>query len=414
MTRKRGPLNFEDMRLLARRRLPKGVFEYIDRGTEDELALAQNRQSLDAVRLVPFALRDVSNRSLTTSLFGTAQQSPLVIAPTAMAGLVWRQGEVELARAAAAAGIPFCVATQSITPIETIAETGARLWFQLYFWENRDLSFRLVERARAAGVEVLVVTIDTPVAANREFNTVNGFGLPFKPSIRALVDIGCHPAWLGRVILPSLFKGQLPTFAHYPSDQRLDISRAQGAGAARLADSLSWADIVRLREIWPGKLVLKGILREEDAVEAAELGVDGIVVSNHGGRNLDSAVPAAKVLASIAAAVGDRLTVLADGSVRRGSDVVKLLALGASGVMIGRAALYGTACDGRAGATRMLDILGSEIDRTMALLGVREISEIGPDLIYRERNPSQPGQDGMSPANRRRAQFTTLERRKSE
>jgi (S)-mandelate dehydrogenase len=376
------PLNFEDMRQRARRRLPKGIFEYIDRGTEDEQALGENRRGLDAIRLVPHALRDVSNRSVSTTVFGASQRLPIVIAPTAMAGLVWRDGEVELAAAAAAAGIPFCVATQSITPIETIAKTGVKLWFQLYLWHDRELSLRLVERARAAGAEVLVVTVDTQVPANREFNVVNGFGLPFKPSIRGLADIARHPGWFRRVVLPGLAKGRLPTFAHYPIDQPLDISRNVGAGAARLADSLDWADVSRLRAAWPGMLVLKGILRESDAIKAATLGVDGIVVSNHGGRNLDSVVPVADVLARIVAAVGDRVTVLADSSVRRGSDVVKLLALGASGVLIGRAGLYGTAWNGRDGAARMLEIFRLEIDRTMALLGVREIAEIGRDLIH--------------------------------
>ena len=375
-------LNVEDARLCARQRLPRGLFEYIDRGTEDELSVRSNRRALDDIQLAPSTLVDISTRDQSISLFGKHQPSPVVIAPTAVAGLVWYDGEVQLAKAAAAQGIPFCVATQSITPIERIAaESGASLWFQLYVWKNRQRTFELVERAKAAGAEVLMLTVDTPIGPKREYNVRNGFGIPLKPSVTAGLDVLMHPAWFVRVFLRSLLNGGVPTYAHYPDAFRTKIGQASMGNELDLAADLTWDDVRELRRRWPGPFVLKGILSAEDANRAAEQGVDGIVVSNHGGRNLDCAPGPAAVLEKIVEAVGSRITILADSGVRRGSDIAKFLSLGAKAVLVGRAPLYGAAMGGTAGVNQILQILRSELDGTMAFIGAPAIS----DLLGRHR-----------------------------
>lgn len=374
-------LNVSDARRAARRRLPRGLFEYVDRGAEDEVSLRANRAALDTIRLVPNTLRDVSGRTATATIFGQRQPTPLVIAPTAAAGLVWYDGEVELAKAAAQAGIPFCVSTQSMTSVEDIARgSGARLWFQLYVWKNRARTLALIDRARDAGAEALVLTVDTAASPNREYNLRNGFGIPIRPSVRAAVDAMAHPAWFHEVFLRYLRTTGVPTYAHYPPEYRTPLGREVLADEIALADDLTWDDVRLLRERWRGRLVLKGVLSVADAQRAAAIGADGIVVSNHGGRMIDSAVGPTDVLPRIAAEVGSRLTVLADSGVRRGSDVARFLALGAEAVMVGRAPLYGMAHAGSAGAGVVLELLRAELITTMALLGVTTIGEIAHTL----------------------------------
>jgi len=370
-------LNVEDARQIARRRLPRGLFEYIDRGTEDELSVRSNRRALDNIQLTPRTLVDISTRDQSISLFGKRLPSPFVIAPTAVAGLVWYDGEVQLAKAAAAHCIPFCVATQSITPIERIAaESGASLWFQLYVWKNRQRTFDLIERAKEAGAEVLVLTVDTPMGPKREYNLRNGFGIPIEPSVGAVIDVLVHPMWSVRVFLKSLLNGGVPTYAHYPDAFRTRLGQEALGDELALAADLTWDDVRELRRRWPGPFVLKGILSVEDAKQAAEQGVDGIVVSNHGGRNLDCAPGPAAVLEKVVDAVGNRITVLADSGTRRGSDIAKFLSMGAQAVLVGRAPLYGAAIGGTAGVNQILQILRSELDGTMAFLGAPAISDL--------------------------------------
>ena len=376
----RNALNYWEVRALARRRLPRGLLAYIDRGAEDEVALAATRRAWEAVKLLPSALVDVSQRSLETQLFGRPLRMPMIVAPTALAGLVWHDGEVALARAAAVAGIPFCVSTQSVTPIERIATSGAQLWLQLYVWRDRALTHRLLERARAAGAEALLVTVDTAVAPKREYNVHNGFGVPFRLSLRGLIDIASRPRWLTMLLRRIMTEG-IPTYAHYPPEFRTRVGRLAIADAVRLDDRVTWDDVRELRRRWAGPLLLKGVLRVDDAQRALAIGCDGVVVSNHGARNLDCAPASVDVLAPIADAVGHRMTVLVDSGVRRGSDVVKAMALGARAVLVGRAPLYGAAVAGEAGARHMLDVLRDEIDRTMALVGRTSIAAIGRDLI---------------------------------
>ncbi|KAA0677951.1 alpha-hydroxy acid oxidase [Roseomonas genomospecies 6] len=369
-------LNIDDLRRSARRFLPRGMFEYIDRGTEDETALARLRQSFDRCELMPRVLIDTGDRSLDAPLFGRRRPLPFVIAPTAAAGLVRFGGEVLLARAAAAAGIPFCVSTQSITAIEEIAASGAELWFQLYVWRDRDLTHALLDRVAGCGAETLLLTVDTAVSPKREYNQRNGFGVPVTPSLRGALDVALHPVWAWTVLLRCLRTGGWPAYAHYPAEFRGRITESVAHDRVRLCDRLSWSDVADLRQRWRGRIIVKGVLSPDDARRAAEAGVDAIVVSNHGGRNLDSAPSPLAVLPRIADAVGDRLTLLADSGVRRGSDAAKLLAAGAEAVLLGRAPLFGLASDGQQGAERALAILGDELDRTMALLGCRTVADL--------------------------------------
>jgi (S)-mandelate dehydrogenase len=369
-------LNYDEARAAARRRLPRGVFEYIDRGTESELSLRENRAALDRIRLVPRGFVDVSACRTAVSLFGREQAMPLVVAPTAMAGLVWHDGEVELAKAAAAHGIPFCVSTQSITPIERIAESKATLWFQLYVWKDRARTWRLVERAHAAGAETLLLTIDTAVVPKRDYNIRNGYGIPIRPSLKGGLDVLAHPGWLFGVLLKYLRTGGMPTYAHYPDEFRTELGRVAAGDALSLAADLTWDDLRELRRRWPARLIVKGVLSAEDAKLAADCGADGIVVSNHGARNLDCAPGPTDMLPAILDAVGTRLTVLADSGVRRGSDIAKFMALGAHGVLAGRAPLFGLAGRGPAGARQMLAALRLELETTMAFLGAMTIDTL--------------------------------------
>lgn len=370
-------LNVEDARKAAQRRLPRGLFEYIDRGSEDEISLSGNRRRLDAIQLAPSVLIDVSQRSQEARILGHEQPCPLVIAPTAVAGLVWRDGEIALAKAAASAGIPFCVSTQSITSIERIAaESGARLWFQLYVWKNRERTLALLDRAWAAGAQTLVLTVDTAVGPNREYNQRNGFGIPLRPSLRAAIDLMLHPRWTTQVMLRSLLMSGVPTYAHYPDEFRTKLGRAALTDEMDLATDVTWRDVRLLRQRWKGKLVLKGILRVDDALTALAHGVDAIVVSNHGARNLDCAPGPTDVLPAIAAAVAGRMEILADSGVRRGADVARFMALGATGVLVGRATLYGVAIGGAEGAGRILDLLTHELNVVMGMLGARSLEDL--------------------------------------
>jgi L-lactate dehydrogenase (cytochrome) len=370
-------LNVADARLAAKRRLPRGLFDYVDRGSEDEISIAGNRRKLDAIALSPSVLVDVSRRSLVATILGQTQPSPLVIAPTAVAGLLWRDGEIALAQAAAAACIPFCVSTQSITPIERIAaESGARLWFQLYVWKNRQRTLALIDRAWAAGAQTLVLTVDTAVSPNREYNRRNGFGIPLQPSLRAGLDLLRHPRWTADVMLRAIAAHGVPTYAHYPDAFRTRLGRQSLSDEVTLATDVTWDDVRLLRRHWRGTMLLKGVLRVDDALTALSHGVDGIVVSNHGARNLDAGPGPTDVLPAIVEAVGGRMAILADSGVRRGADIARFLALGAQGVLIGRATLYGVAIGGAGGARRVLDLLTQELHTTMGMLGARSLGDL--------------------------------------
>jgi isopentenyl diphosphate isomerase/L-lactate dehydrogenase-like FMN-dependent dehydrogenase len=377
-----GAYNIGDLREMARRRLPKGMFEFVDRGAEDEWSLANNRAAFERIRLRPRTLVDVSGRSQEITLFGKKQPMPIAIAPTGTAGLLWYKGEVGMARAAAAAGIPFTLSTNSMTAMETIVEqAGGRLWFQLYMWSDRGLSHKLVERARAAGYEALIVTVDGAVSSNREYNERNGFSMPMTFSARNVADVLTRPRWLAGVLLRHLLTVGAPRFENYPSEFQDRITARTFKKSLLKNDSLNWTDLRALRKLWPGALMVKGLMHPQDAVLAAECGADAVIVSNHGGRMLDGTLAPIEVLPEILDAAGKRLTVMVDSGFRRGSDVVKALALGAQAVLVGRATLYGTAAAGEAGAARAIAILREEIDRVMALLGARGIADLSSEYL---------------------------------
>jgi isopentenyl diphosphate isomerase/L-lactate dehydrogenase-like FMN-dependent dehydrogenase len=370
--------NIFDLRDMAKRRLPKWLFEFVDRGTEEEVALRNNREAFERIQFRPRMLVDVSGRKLDTTVFGKAHKMPIGIAPTGAAGMMWYKGELELARAAKAAGIPFSLATGSITSMEEISgEVGGTLWMQLYMWADRKLSHQLVRRAAAAGFEALLVTVDGAVAGNREYNRRNGFSVPFKYNSKNTTDVLMHPRWMLGVLGRYIANGGLPERVNFPDELKGKVTTAYGGNKDTRSDSLNWDDLKALRDIWPGKLVVKGLLHPDDAAKSIEHGADGIIVSNHGGRNCDAAPAPIEVLPDIVKAVGGRTTIIFDSGVRRGSDVVKALALGAKMVLIGRSTLYGTAAAGAAGATRALDIYRGEISRGMANISCNRVSEIG-------------------------------------
>jgi L-lactate dehydrogenase (cytochrome) len=336
------------------------------------------RGSLDGITLLPSVLTGHDRRNLEATLLGKRIAAPLVVAPTALAGLVAHDGETKLARAASRVGIPVCISTQSVTTVETIrcGAPDAMLWFQLYVWRDRALTARLLERASACGCENLIVTVDTPVAPNREYNQRNGFGVPLTPKLRSVMDVALHPRWLLGVLMRYLLSEGMPTYGHYPDEFRGAITRPNIAEAVRLEHRLDW-DVMRwLRDIWPGKLTIKGILAVADAEIAAEIGADAIVISAHGGRNLDCLPAPAECIPAIAEAVKGRLTIMADSGVRRGTDALKYLALGADAVLLGRLPLWGLAAGGETGAEAVLRMILGEMDTAMALLGADRVAAL--------------------------------------
>ncbi len=375
--------NIADLREVARKRLPKGVFQYLDLGTEDMVSLENNRRFLRETKLLNKVLVDVSKIDTSTQIFGARASLPFAIAPTGIAGLTWHEGELELAKAAAAAGVPFTLATGSNTAMEKIAEIGGRPWFQLYMWREKQLSYELVKRAHAAGFEALIWTVDIGLGANREHNKRNGFNTPYKANLKSAVDMALHPEWILTVMARYLLGGGMPRHENYPPLYRDKMTGKASQAKALRADSVSWDDVNRLRDIWPGKLIIKGIMRPEDASKAVEHGADGVVVSNHGGRNLDSAPSTLDVLPGIVKAVDGKASVIVDSGVRRGGDLVKCLALGADFVLTGRATLYGTAAGGEAGAAKAMAILKDELRRTMAYVGCPTIGEINGDVLWK-------------------------------
>ncbi|HWI15596.1 MAG TPA: alpha-hydroxy acid oxidase [Burkholderiales bacterium] len=377
-----GCYDINDMRELARRRLPKGIFEFMDRGNGDEIAMANNRAAFERVKLSPHVLVDTSRRSLAVELFGKQHAMPIAIAPTGSAGLTWHEGEIALARAAKAAGIPFTLATGSMTPLERVAEeAGGSLWFQVYMWPDRSLSHKLVERAKVAGYEALVVTVDTPVTPGREYNLRNGVTVPFRFTRRNVTHVMLRPRWVLTVLLKYLLTTGMPRYENYPTEVKSRITALPMGRSMMVTDSLTWDDLKELRRRWPHPLLVKGILRPEDALRAAECGADGVIVSNHGGRAVDSTPAPIEVLPRVAETVGERMTVIVDSGFRRGADVVKALALGAKAVLIGRATLYGTAIAGEAGAARAIDIYRDEIDRMLALIGCPDVNALNRDYL---------------------------------
>lgn len=374
--------NIEDLRALAARRLPRIACDFLERGAEEEVSLAANRDAFERIRFVPRTLVDVSRRSQRVTVFGKSFDCPFGIAPTGAAGMYGFEADIALARAARRANVPFVLSTASFVPMErVIAEGGGTQWFQLYMSRDRDTAERLTKRALAAGFEALVLTTDIPVAGNREHNRRNRFEIPLKLRAAGVLDGLLHPRWLAGVFLRTLLSSGIPRF------QNLDVNVGGRIVSPTLTafrerrDALNWTDFAWLRRLWPKQLLVKGILTVEDARLAAQHGADGIFVSSHGGRQLDGAPSPVEVLPDIANAVGGRLAIMVDSGFRRGSDIVKALALGADMVFTGRATLYGIAAGGEEGALHALGLLKSEVDRVMALLGCDSTGKLSPDHL---------------------------------
>lgn len=384
-------LNNHDLREMAKKRLPRWLFEFVDRGTEDEVALRNNRAAFERIKLKTRVLVNVSKRDLSTTLLGQKVSMPVGIAPTGVAGMLYYRGEIELAKAAKEAGVPFTVATNSLTSMEDIAEqVGGRLWFQLYMWSDVSLSHVVVERAKNAGYEALVVTVDGPVATNREYNTRNGFAVPFHYNRRNTLAVLAKPGWFISVLGKYLATTGMPRRENFPDAMPERITHVAGSERKSKNDSLTWDDLKVLRAMWPRKLLVKGILTPEDAQRAIDCGADGVIVSNHGGRNFDSTQAPIDALPAIVDAVGDRTTVIVDGAFRRGSDVVKALAIGADLVMVGRPTLWGITVAGAKGAARSLQFFREEISRTVAYLGCTEISQLNRSCLEHVDTPHTP------------------------
>jgi isopentenyl diphosphate isomerase/L-lactate dehydrogenase-like FMN-dependent dehydrogenase len=380
--------NIFDLREAAQRRLPKGIFEYVDKGTEDGISLEENRAAFQRIKLRTRFLNDWSTRDLGTEIFGQRINLPFGIAPTGSAGLMWYQGEVALAKAAAEAGIPFTLATGALTSMEEVTKLvpDARKWFQLYPWADQEGSYEMVTRARDLGWEALVVTIDAAPGRGREHNERNGFSFPFRPNVTAAVDMMMHPGWMWRVMRQYLMHEGMPRNANFPERYRFTVLDGKNRVRPKAFQAMTWEHIRKFRDFWPRKLIVKSILSGDQARAAVDAGADGVIVSNHGGRAFDSAVATIDMLPEIVEAVGDRCTVILDSGIRRGSDILKALALGAKMVLVGRATLYGTACGGQAGAARAIKILSDEMERAFGYVGARRISEIGPHIFAR-RDP---------------------------
>jgi (S)-mandelate dehydrogenase len=369
-------INIEDLRAIARRRLPRFVFDYVDGGAEDERTLTDNRAAFARLRFRPRTLVDVSRRDLSAPLLGQPASMPAVVGPTGLNGLCWRDGDLALARAAAAACLPFAMSTVSMSFVEDVArEAPGRHWLQAYVFSERRITEGILRRALEAGFECAILTSDFPVAGKRERDLRTGLLPAQRFTLATKIDMLAHPRWIATVAT------RRPRFVNV--ERELGPGRDVNAfvGHGMFDPSFSWDDVRRFRDTWPRKLLLKGVLRADDAERAVAAGFDGIVLSNHGGRQLDGAVTGLDALPEVARAVGARASILVDGGVRRGGDIARAVALGAEGVLLGRAPVYGLAAGGQSGVERALAILAEELDRTLALTGCTGIGALGPDLL---------------------------------
>jgi L-lactate dehydrogenase (cytochrome) len=373
-------LSIADLAEAARRRLPASIHGYVSGGSEDECALADNRAAFRRWRFLPRPLVDVSRRSQAVELFGRRWASPLGIAPMGVSGLCCFDGDVALARAAAQAQLPSILSAASTVPLERVLREAPGTWVQAYLPASREVIAPYLDRLGAAGAEVLVVTVDVQIASTREMELRNGFSIPLRFTPRLMAGGLMRPRWMVETFARTLLRHGIPHFENFTATRggRI-ITAAKGDHRAGRA-AMSWQEIAWMREQWPGRLVLKGILRAEDARRAQQLGCDGVIVSNHGGRQLDGAIASLDALPAIVAAAPG-LTILLDGGIRRGTDVLKALALGAQAVFVGRPAMYGLAVGGEAGAAHALQLLRREIDVDLALLGCPDVALLNPDFL---------------------------------
>jgi len=373
-------VNVEALRRLARRRLPRGVFDYIDGGAEDEVTLDRNVSAFRRLEFRPRVLHDVGRVDTSTEVLGRRVPLPLVLAPTGFTRIACSEGELAVARAAARAGLPYTLSSMSTRSIEEVrAVSDGDLWFQVYVWRDKDLLASMLERAAAAAFSTIVVTVDTAVLGRRERDVRRGLTLPPKLGLGTVLDGLVHPAWTWDFV-----RSEPIRFANVVGASVGDGSDAvslSGFVASQFDPSLKWADIGWFRERWDGRVVLKGIQTVEDARIALDHGVDAIAVSNHGGRQLDGAPVPIELVEPVVDAVGDRLEVYCDGGIRRGSDIVKAVALGATAAMAGRAYLYGLGAAGERGVDHVIGLLGDDVERVMTLLGATSVADLGRDHV---------------------------------
>jgi L-lactate dehydrogenase (cytochrome) len=370
----------EDLRVLARKRIPKALFDYVDGGSYDEQTLRANRAEFNAVTLRQRVMVDTSTRDLSTTMLGEKVAMPVALAPTGMTGLMHGNGEMLAARAAEKRGLKFCLSTLSINTLEEVAGACEKpIWYQLYVFKDRGFARQMIDRAKAAGVSVLFLTVDLPYRGQRHADIKNGLVVPPRMTMRNAWDMTTKVRWWSSLIGKRHSFGNLETYLGGATGPV-----KQGSWANRNSDqSLNWRDLDWIRAQWGGKIVLKGILDVEDAKRAASEAVDGIVVSNHGGRQLDCASGTMAILPHVVDAVGDRLEVLLDGGVRSGHDIYKALALGAKGVLIGRPFLYGLAAMGERGVDSAIEVLRESFDNAMILTGVTKVGDISRDNLYK-------------------------------
>ena len=387
-------INLDDLRRQAKRRVPKLVFDFIEGGVDSEDGLARNEEAFEKRALVPRYMVDISVRDQTTALFGCTYAHPFGIAPTGGVGNYRRGGDLMLARAARDANIPFIMSGASSASMEAMAaEIGKHGWYQLYSADDREISYDMIRRAKAAGIPALVVTVDVPITPNRERNRRNGFGRPLKLTFGTKLEALRHPRWMRDYLRHGI--AMLENWQPYAPKG----STAEQVGefmATQTPTSLTWTDVERYRSLWDKPLILKGIMRVDDARCAAEIGVDGLIVSNHGGRQLDRAPAPLDVLPAIDAAVGERMTLMLDGGIRRGADVLIALASGAKFVWLGRPTLYGCVAGGQAGAAKAVTILRDEADKVMAQIGCPRARDIGPEFLLWEDEPGRNFRPGVS------------------
>jgi L-lactate dehydrogenase (cytochrome) len=388
--------HIEDLRRIARRRIPRAIFDYADRGSYDEASLRANREDLAALKLRQRVMIDVSERSTATTMLGEPVTMPVGIAPTGLTGLFHADGEILGCRAAHAFGVPFTLSTMSICSIEDVAGAVDKpFWFQLYVMRDRDFSRSLVERAIAAKCSALVLTLDLQIQGQRHNDIKNGLAVPPKLTLRNMLDVATKPVWALKVL-----QGKRKSFGNLADapGAKEGLNTLSHWIAGQFDPSLSWKDVEWIRSIWPGKLILKGVLDVDDARIAAGMGADAMVVSNHGGRQLDGAPSSISVLPSIVEAVGDRTEIMFDGGVRSGQDVLKALALGAKSCLIGKAWLYGLAAGGQQGVTQALEVIRKELDVSMALTGTKDVRQVTAEVLHAPRRGDVVRPAGGRPA----------------
>lgn len=372
----------EDLQRAAHRRWPKGVRGYVDGGADAEVSLRLNREAFERYALTPAVLRDVQHVDLSTPLLGFESALPFALAPTGYTRMMHAVGEPAVARAARAAGIPYTLSTMATTSVEDLAAAapGAELWFQLYVWRDRKLMLDLMNRARESGYRVLMLSVDTAVTGLRTRDAHNGFTIPPRLSLSTVLDMAAHPGWWSQLLTSAAV-----TFANIPGHEQ-SPSEVMAFAAAQFDPSVTWDDLDAIRAQWDGPLVVKGVLGPEDVKRAAAAGVDAVVLSNHGGRQLDQALAPLEALTAVRDLVGDDLEVLVDSGIRRGTDLVIALARGANGCLVGRPYLYGLGAGGERGVTASITMLADELRRAMQLMGLTSIAQIrreGSELVRR-------------------------------